>query len=458
MGVRPHWEPKTGRVTGFEILPASRARPAARRCHVARLGIFPRRLSRSRSISSTAPRAPSPRSTSPPSVNPLAARVAPTARRSKRTASTPTTRARRAGYRVFGSKPGAYGAGLQALIDERRLGERGRSRRRLSRLGRLCLWRRRARRAAERRSSAARLGDGRSGDATTRTIASTICSTATTIISSRAGSPRRCAISPARAPTVYHNDHSRPERAAHPHASTRRSAAWSRARAANPKWITGVMRHGYKGGFEIAATVDYLFAFAATARAVDDHHFDALYDAYLGDDAVRGFLDDAQSRRARAKSRRASPRRSSAGCGGPKRNDVARAAACAIGDERHARERRRDQRARQREDGASARRRATEMLATKTEERGLLIVHTGTGKGKSTAAFGMVLRCLGHGMRVGIVQFVKGAWETGERQVLAALPRSRHLPRHGRGLHLGHAGPRARHRRGPRRLGGGARR
>ena len=62
------------------------------------------------------------------------------------------------------------------------------------------------------------------------------------------------------------------------------------------------------------------------------------------------------------------------------------------------------------------------VLATKTEERGLLIVHTGAGKGKSTAAFGMVLRCLGHGMRVGIVQFVKGAWGTGERDVLAKFP------------------------------------
>jgi len=58
------------------------------------------------------------------------------------------------------------------------------------------------------------------------------------------------------------------------------------------------------------------------------------------------------------------------------------------------------------------------MLATKTEERGLLIVHTGKGKGKSTAAFGTVLRCLGHGMRVGIVQFVKGVWTTGERIAL----------------------------------------
>jgi cobaltochelatase CobN len=63
-----------------------------------------------------------------------------------------------------------------------------------------------------------------------------------------------------------------------------------RARAANPKWIAGVMRHGYKGAFEIAATVDYLFAFAATTGSVGDHHFDALYDAYIADDSVREFL------------------------------------------------------------------------------------------------------------------------------------------------------------------------
>ena len=54
--------------------------------------------------------------------------------------------------------------------------------------------------------------------------------------------------------------------------------------------------------------------------------------------------------------------------------------------------------------------------------RGLIIVNTGPGKGKTTAAFGMVLRSIGHGMRVGIVQFVKGAWGTGERTVLARFP------------------------------------
>ncbi len=62
------------------------------------------------------------------------------------------------------------------------------------------------------------------------------------------------------------------------------------------------------------------------------------------------------------------------------------------------------------------------ILATKTEERGLVVVHTGKGKGKSTAAFGLAIRCIGHGMRVGIVQFVKGAWKTGERRVFATFP------------------------------------
>ena len=62
------------------------------------------------------------------------------------------------------------------------------------------------------------------------------------------------------------------------------------------------------------------------------------------------------------------------------------------------------------------------IIATKTIEKGLTIVHTGKGKGKSTAAFGMVFRAIGNGMKVGVVQFVKGKWGTGERKVLEAFP------------------------------------
>ncbi|MBI2585007.1 MAG: cob(I)yrinic acid a,c-diamide adenosyltransferase [Rhodospirillales bacterium] len=62
------------------------------------------------------------------------------------------------------------------------------------------------------------------------------------------------------------------------------------------------------------------------------------------------------------------------------------------------------------------------ILATKTREKGLIIVHTGKGKGKSTAAMGLAIRAIGNGMRVGIVQFVKGVWKTGERNVLARFP------------------------------------
>ncbi|MBM86036.1 MAG: cob(I)yrinic acid a,c-diamide adenosyltransferase [Rhodospirillaceae bacterium] len=62
------------------------------------------------------------------------------------------------------------------------------------------------------------------------------------------------------------------------------------------------------------------------------------------------------------------------------------------------------------------------IMATKNRTGGLLVVHTGKGKGKSTAAFGMVCRAIGHGMKVAVIQFVKGKWETGERKVLEAFP------------------------------------
>jgi len=91
---------------------------------------------------------------------------------------------------------------------------------------------------------------------------------------------------------VYHNDHSLAER---PVIRTlgEEIGRVVRGRASNPKWIDGAMRHGYKGAFEMAATVDYLFAFSATTRQVAEHHFAALFEAYIEDDRVREFLEES---------------------------------------------------------------------------------------------------------------------------------------------------------------------
>ena len=111
-----------------------------------------------------------------------------------------------------------------------------------------------------------------------------ISSTAMTITNSSAGSPPRSRLF----------DTSRPDDV---RARTLREEACRvfRSRVVNPRWLAGVMRHGYKGAFEIAATVDYLFGFAASTDAVSDHHFDQLFAAYLEDERVRAFMAKVNS-------------------------------------------------------------------------------------------------------------------------------------------------------------------
>ncbi|MNZ78702.1 Aerobic cobaltochelatase subunit CobN [compost metagenome] len=87
----------------------------------------------------------------------------------------------------------------------------------------------------------------------------------------------------------YHGDHSQPDT---PRIRTLKEELNRvvRARAANPKWIAGIKRHGYKGAFELAATVDYLCAFDATSELIDDHQYQLLTDAYLLDADTREFI------------------------------------------------------------------------------------------------------------------------------------------------------------------------
>ncbi|MGC1329072.1 cobaltochelatase subunit CobN, partial [Pseudomonas sp.] len=87
----------------------------------------------------------------------------------------------------------------------------------------------------------------------------------------------------------YHGDHSQPDV---PRVRTLKEELNRvvRARAVNPKWIDGAKRHGYKGAFELAATVDNLFAFDATTHLIDDHQYAMLADAYVLDADTRGFM------------------------------------------------------------------------------------------------------------------------------------------------------------------------
>jgi cobaltochelatase CobN len=94
------------------------------------------------------------------------------------------------------------------------------------------------------------------------------------------------------APTLYHADSATPD-APRMRTLAEEIARVVRGRAANPRWLEGQMRHGFRGAAEIASTLDQMALFAHLAGAVESHHFDLYYDATLGDDAVRRFIEQA---------------------------------------------------------------------------------------------------------------------------------------------------------------------
>jgi cobaltochelatase CobN len=286
MGVRPTWDAASRRVTGFEIMPLDvldrprvdvtlRVSGFFRDAFPGLIDLFD---SAARAVAGLAESAED---------NPLAAHVKIEARELAARGHPAAEAERRAGFRVFGSKPGAYGAGLQALIDERG-------------------WSTDADLARAYVAWGGYAYGAGAGGAAEHGLFETRLKRTEAVIQNQdnrehdlldsddyyqfeGGMAAAVRVLSGEAPTVYHPDHSRPET---PRIGTLEEeiARVVRARAANPKWLAGVMRHGYKGAFEMAATVDYLFAFAATARCVKPHHFDAVFSAYLVDDEVREFL------------------------------------------------------------------------------------------------------------------------------------------------------------------------
>ncbi|SEP24539.1 cobaltochelatase CobN subunit [Rhodopseudomonas pseudopalustris] len=289
IGARPTWEDATGRVTGFAIVPLSELQRPRVDVTFRVSGLFRDAFPVQMDLIASAIAAIAALD-EPDDANPIAAHVRARTDHLIQAGVAPDAAQRQAGLRVFGSKPGAYGAGLQALIDEGGWDTRG------DLADAYLAW------------GGYAYGAGREGDEARDAFAARL--TATQLVAQSqdnrehdildsddyyqfiGGLAATVETLSGAAPKIAHLDTSRPE-APLPRTLAHEIGRVVRGRAANPKWIAGVMRHGYKGAVEIAATVDYLFGFAASTDAVGSHHFDQLFAAYLDDEQVRDFLRDA---------------------------------------------------------------------------------------------------------------------------------------------------------------------
>ncbi|MET3612313.1 cobaltochelatase CobN [Rhizobium aquaticum] len=286
IGVKPVWDAASLRVTGYEIIPVAQLGRPRVDVTLRISGFFRDAFPEQIALFDKAVRAVGALEEDETD-NPVAARMRGEVAALTASGLSEADAARKAGFRVFGSKPGAYGAGLQALIDEKgwdRRGDLGTS---------YIVW------------GSYAYGAGEEG-AAERALFETRLSSVEAVIHNQdnrehdlldsddyyqfeGGMSAAVEHLKGSQPAVYHNDHSRPEKPVIRSLEEEISRV-VRGRVVNPKWIAGVMRHGYKGAFEITATVDYMFAFSATTGAVKSHHFEAAYQAFIADEAVRDFM------------------------------------------------------------------------------------------------------------------------------------------------------------------------
>ncbi len=286
IGVKPIWDMTSRRVTGYEIIPPAMLRRPRVDVTLRISGFFRDAFPEQIALFDKAIRAVG-MLDEDEADNPIAARMRGEIARLEAAGLDTVSASRRAGYRIFGSKPGAYGAGLQALIDEKG-------------------WERRADLAeAYLVWGSYAYGAGEEGRAERGVFEERLRSIQAVVQNQdnrehdlldsddyyqfEGGMAAAAEQLGGARPSIYHNDHSRPEKPVI-RSLEEEIGRVVRGRVVNPKWIEGVMRHGYKGAFEIAATVDYLFAFAATTGAVRNHHFEAVYQAFVVDQRVRDFM------------------------------------------------------------------------------------------------------------------------------------------------------------------------
>lgn len=284
-GIRPVWDMASRRVTGYEIIPLAKLGRPRVDVTLRVSGFFRDAFPEQLVLLDQAFRAVG-NLDEPGEDNPVAMRMRRDAGSLGARGLAADEARRQAGYRIFSTRPGAYGTGVQELIDSGEWEESGD-------LGR-----------AWTASSSYAYGAGEAVEA--GAMLKNRLAQLQAVIQNQdnrehdlldsdeyyafeGGMAAAVAQETGQWLPVYHNDLSRPER---PVIKTLEEEIGRtlHGRAVNPKWIESAMRHGYKGGVEMAATVDYLFAFSATTRAVADTHFNAVYDAYLVDDKVRRFL------------------------------------------------------------------------------------------------------------------------------------------------------------------------
>lgn len=288
IGTKPVWDMMSRRVTGYEIVPlAMLGRPRVD-VTLRISGFFRDAFPEQIALFDTAIRAVGGLEEDDAD-NMIAARMRAETKRLEAAGVASKEASRRASYRVFGAKPGAYGAGLQALMDE------GGWDNRADLADAYLTW------------GSYAYGAGEDGKAE-RGLLEAQLKTVEAVVQNQdnrehdlldsddyyqfeGGMSLAVEQMAGTRPVIYHNDHSRPEKPVI-RSLEEEIGRVVRGRVVNPKWIDGVMRHGYKGAFEIAATVDYMFAFAATTGAVRSHHFEAVYQAYVMDERVRRFMED----------------------------------------------------------------------------------------------------------------------------------------------------------------------
>lgn len=289
LGVRPKWAAGSTRVVDIEVIPMSIKNRPRIDVTLRVSGFFRDAFPNLIDLFDTAVRAVAaiPEADEPDDINPIRARVQREAAQAQAAGASELEAERQSIWRVFGPRPGGYGAGLQELIASGNWTDSGDLSQAYLRAGAYAYGQdehgRAARGAFEQRlasiDTVLHNQDNREHDILDSDDYYQFQGGMAAAVQQLSGTPA----------TLYHGDFSVP---GSPRIRTlgEELARVVRSRAVNPKWLDGIKRHGYKGAFEIAATVDYLFAFDATTGVVSDHQYALVADAYVHDDDTRAFL------------------------------------------------------------------------------------------------------------------------------------------------------------------------